>query len=146
MAEWIEKNVDLRERLNAAPLFTNPNTGKRWSHWALGSRFKKAGRAVGIEGVKLYEGTKHTMATDAVRRGVSERALQTFLGHSDARSTRRYARMGDEALVSVLRDRRANDSSDLSPACLQPDSRSRNTANQQQKVASPTGIEPVLQA
>jgi site-specific recombinase XerD len=43
------------------------------------------------------------MATDAVRRGVSERALQTFLGHTDVRSTRRYARLSAAALVSVLR-------------------------------------------
>jgi predicted NAD-dependent protein-ADP-ribosyltransferase YbiA (DUF1768 family) len=40
---------------------------------------------------------------DAVRRGVSERALQTFLGHTDVRSTRRYARLSEAALVSVLR-------------------------------------------
>lgn len=71
---------------------------------------------MGIAGIKLYEGTKHTMATDAGRRGVSERALQTFLGHSDARSTRRYARMSDEALVSVLRPRDVEGDEDLSLA------------------------------
>jgi len=56
--------------------------------------------------VSLYAGTKHTFATDAAARGVSERALQTFLGHADVRSTRRYARMADSALLDVLRPSR----------------------------------------
>jgi len=34
--------------------------------------------------VSLYAGTKHSFGTDAAARGVSERALQTFLGHADA--------------------------------------------------------------
>ena len=59
--------------------------------------------------MSLYAGTKHTFATDAVARGVSERALQTFLGHADVRSTRRYARMADGALLDVLRPPRGAD-------------------------------------
>ena len=43
------------------------------------------------------------MATDAVRRGVPERALQVFLGHKNVESTRRYARLADNALLEVLR-------------------------------------------
>jgi hypothetical protein len=57
---------------------------------------------VGVK-VSLYAGTKHTFAIDAAARGVSERALQTFLGYADVRSTRRYARMPDGALLEVLR-------------------------------------------
>lgn len=41
-----------------------------------------------------------------------------FLGHSDAHSTRRYARRSDEALVSVLRPRDAASDEDLSLAWL----------------------------
>jgi len=66
------------------------------------------GIAVGVK-VSLYTGTKHTFATDAAARGVSERALQTFLGHADVRSTRRYARMADGALLEVLRPPRGAD-------------------------------------
>jgi site-specific recombinase XerD len=54
-------------------------------------------------GVKVSLYAEHTFATDAAARGVSERALQTFLGHADVRSTRRYARMADGALLEVLR-------------------------------------------
>ena len=63
---------------------------------------ERACRAVGIE-VGTYEGTKHACATDAPRRGVRERRIQDFLRHADARSTRRYAKLADKGLVTVLR-------------------------------------------
>jgi hypothetical protein len=53
--------------------------------------------------ISLYEGTKHSMATDAIRRGVPERYLQRFLGHKNMQSTRRYAHLADNALIEVLR-------------------------------------------
>ena len=40
-------------------------------------------------------------ATDLLRQGVSEPVLQALVGHRDARSTRRYARLSDEALVEA---------------------------------------------
>jgi len=55
------------------------------------------------EAWKRHEGTKHTFATDAIRRGVPERHLQRFLGHASIQSTGRYARLADNALVEVLR-------------------------------------------
>ncbi|MHC4164299.1 MAG: tyrosine-type recombinase/integrase [Planctomycetota bacterium] len=58
---------------------------------------------VGFAHVPLYESTKHSFATDAIRRGVPERLLQKFLGHAHPESTRRYARLADVALVQVLR-------------------------------------------
>jgi integrase/recombinase XerC len=145
LADWIEHHVDPAARLRRVPLFVNPRTGRRWSHWALRDRWLRAAKAAGIEGVRLYEGTKHTMATDAVRRGVSERALQRFLGHADVRSTRRYAKMADEALVSVLRVRtKPSSEEDLSRTCPADFPRTSNHLNSQGKLASPTGLEPVL--
>jgi hypothetical protein len=80
---------------------------------------------------------------DAVRRGVSERALQTFLGHTDVRSTRRYARLSAAALVSVLRPPDvAPSSDDLSRTCPAGELASRNRSISQDKRASPTGFEP----
>lgn len=42
-------------------------------------------------------------ASDLRRQKVDERTLQVLLGHRDARSTLRYARLADEALVEVIR-------------------------------------------
>ena len=55
----------------------------------------------------MYEGCKHSFATDAIARGVPERHLQRYLGHSDLKSTRRYALLADSALIDVIRPARA---------------------------------------
>ena len=52
--------------------------------------------------VKMYEGTKHSFATDAVARGVPKEVVQKYLGHADPRSTDRYARLANTALLAVL--------------------------------------------
>ena len=103
LQEWIERNVDPTGRLSRQPLFPNPRTGRPWAHKALQRIWNKAVKSVGLPHISLYEGTKHSMATDAMRRGVSERALQRFLGHASVQSTRRYARLADNALLEVLR-------------------------------------------
>ena len=103
LRDWIEKHVDASGRLRAAPLFPNPRTGRIWPHKALQRVWNAALDEAGLPHVSLYEGTKHTMATDAIRRGVPERHLQRFLGHASIQSTRRYARLADNALIEVLR-------------------------------------------
>jgi len=69
--------------------------------------WRRAVEAAGLPHISLYEGTKHSFATDAIRRGVPERHLQRFLGHKNVQSTRRYARLADNALVEVLRTPKA---------------------------------------
>lgn len=95
------------DRFSRAPLFPNPRTGRMWPHKALQSVWSKALGAADMPRVSLYEGTKHSMATDAIRRGVSERALPRFLGHASVPSTRRDARLADNALIEVLRPARS---------------------------------------
>jgi len=103
LAAWIEERIDPARRFSATPLFPNPRTGRMWPHKALQRAWNQALEAAEMPHVTLYEGTKHTMATDAIRRGVPERALQRFLGHASVLSTRRYARLADHALIEVLR-------------------------------------------
>ena len=113
LAAWIERWVPAARRLVGGHLFEPPYRGRGrrprggWSETQLRVTWYAACDRAGVPRVGLYEGTKHSMATDAIRRGVSERALQAFLGHVDVRSTRRYARLSDGALVDVLprRDR-----------------------------------------
>jgi integrase len=105
LAAWIAQHVPREARLSRRRLFVLSSTGEAWSHWSLVDHWRGACRAVGVAGVSLYPGTKHTMATDAIRRGVPERSVQAMLGHQDPRSTRIYARLGDQALVQVLRRR-----------------------------------------
>ena len=96
--------------------------------------WKAAYIATGVE-ISLYEGTKHSRATDLLRQGVSERVLQALLGHRDARSTRRYARLADEALVDAIRPRRG---SNVDPLRNRPKKQLKN----QVVVVEAPGIEP----
>ena len=83
------------------------------------------------------------MATDAIRRGVSERVLQVYLGHADARSTRRYARLSDEALVSVLRPRATQKPVGALSVAEDSSQRRERVGDLSHAVAVPTGVEPV---
>jgi integrase len=111
LAAWLEKHLPRDARLNAAPLFALPYCGRGWrpsGPWykkALEREWRAACAAVGVSS-KLYEGTKHSTATEMLRRGVQERTIQGLLGHRDLRSTRRYARLADEAIVEAIRPTR----------------------------------------
>ncbi len=93
---------------------------RRWTPTSLHRRWEAACRAVGLTlPISLYEGTKHTFATNAKRRGVEDRLLQRFLGHRDRRSVERYARLADEALIAVLRPLRRDHQVDQHPGSME---------------------------
>jgi integrase len=56
---------------------------------------------IGIR-ISLYQGTRHSSATEAVNRAGMDRVLE-FLGHTRSNMTRRYAKMNPEGLKEVLR-------------------------------------------
>jgi integrase len=121
----------------------NPGTGERWTPSSIRRTWEAACRAVGIEGISVYEGCKHSFATDAIARGVPERHLQTYLGHADVRSTRRYARLANSALIQVLRPGRATPAeADLSRTCPACKERPCNCAESSMKMVEAAGIEP----
>jgi site-specific recombinase XerD len=48
--------------------------------------------------INPYQGTKHSAATQAINAGVREEVVQAMLGHKDAKSTKRYAKLVTETL------------------------------------------------
>lgn len=91
-----------------APLFVNPtgrSRGRRWHGNALREEWQRACREVGVR-CQMYEGTKHSFATELVERGVDLGLVQRFLGHADRRSTDAYTHRATAALVAVLRPER----------------------------------------
>ncbi len=137
---WIERYVDRRGRLTQVPLFINPATGTRYTHSAFRRTWERACERAEVPKLSLYEGTKHSFATDAVRRGVPERVVQRMLGHRDVTSTRRYAKLAEEALVYALRDRDRGE--DLSPACPSGESGEKNLSESNGLMVEAAGIEP----
>ena len=102
--KWIERCA-IQKRIGKAPLFVNPRTGNRWTATTMREWWRNASKMAGVPPGRMYEDTKHTFATDAIRRQVPERLLQRYLGHSSVTSTRRYAQLADDALVDVLAPR-----------------------------------------
>ena len=143
LEEWIPEWVPPDARLQRAPLFVNPSHGERWTPSSIRRTWEAACREVGIEGISVYEGCKHSFATEAIARGVPERHLQTYLGHADVRSTRRYALLADSALIQVLRPRRAASAeTDLSRTCPECRMPFCNCPAKQRKMVEAAGIEP----
>ena len=101
---WIEKWVPRERRLKGVLLFTNPNTGGPWSETSLKRAWYRACTEVGIE-VSLYNGTKHSTATDLRHQGVPLDVIQRLCGHRDSRSTEVYAKLADQTLVEAIRSR-----------------------------------------
>lgn len=95
----------IRARLNAAvgpetPLFSNPSTGRPWIHGALSTIWRSAATKVGAE-VGMYEGTRHSVASQALNRGVPMILIQAVLGHSNVSTTGGYAHAAPEKLRQV---------------------------------------------
>ena len=70
--------------------------------------WSRAAQKAGIK-VTCYQGTRHSLASQAVNKGVSERIIGAMLGHKSIASTRRYAKLATETLKVVWTE-------ELSPA------------------------------
>ena len=99
LTDWIVAHVPAEARLERRPLFTHPGTGERWAPTAMRREWLDACARAGVPRTKLYEGARHSAATEWKRRGVDDRRI---LGHADPRSVERYARLADGAMVQVL--------------------------------------------
>jgi integrase len=102
---WIASRVRPELRLKRAALFLNPlarTAHRRWSIDTLENVWNAAERRAGVRHVGLYAGTKHTSATEALRRGASLEQIKAALRHADVRSTELYAQAAQLAPVSLL--------------------------------------------
>lgn len=75
------------------PYVTNNAIRKAWN---------KAVMAAGLEHISMYNGTRHSFASQAVNRGVPLNLIQDFLGHTTQTMTRRYAHIDTEGLKIVI--------------------------------------------
>ena len=55
-----------------------------------------------MTGVSLYEGTKHSTATHLKSLGADDRLLAQLMGHRDARSVQKYAKLDSGAIRAGL--------------------------------------------
>jgi len=103
MAEWIDRWVPRERRLVNAPLFVLPTTGGPWPESSLRRWWYQGCHRAGVPRVEVYEGTKHSLGTALCGKAVPLDVIQAIFGQADARSTERYARLADQAVVEALR-------------------------------------------
>jgi site-specific recombinase XerD len=56
----------------------------------------------------LYEGTKHSGASDMLALRKDRAAVRDYLGHTDARSTDKYAKVTSGALVDIAKRKKSH--------------------------------------
>jgi integrase len=69
----------------------------------LRKKWNEACKKAGIKGVTLYEGTRHSIASQAASRGESLYLISKFLGHTNSKMTERYAHVANNALKNISR-------------------------------------------
>lgn len=104
--DWLAEHVPPERRLAEpdSPLFRNPDSPDGWwSKSALRRAWQAACEKVGVEGVSLYEGLKHSSATHLKALGADDRVLAQLAGHRDPRSILRYAKLEPGTVATALR-------------------------------------------
>ncbi|MEO5357135.1 MAG: tyrosine-type recombinase/integrase [Nitrospirae bacterium YQR-1] len=97
----------LRERcsnnLPEAFLFINPRSGKYYAKTCLNDVWVKA-RAKGNfpDNLRLYDATRHSLASQLVNQNITLNTVKEILGHSSGKTTERYAHQSIENLRAAL--------------------------------------------
>ncbi len=107
-AVWEMLKEHCKDILPKAWVFTCQNrrqgkpygTSHPYSHTGLQEIWNRVCKAVNIR-INIYQATRHSVASQAINEGISERLVGDFLGHSDSRVTRKYAHTNIETLRCV---------------------------------------------
>lgn len=73
-----------------AYVFTSPVTGRPYVYNRLNDLWRKASTKAGSE-ITLYEATRHSLASNLLKDGASLKSISDILGHTDIRTTLKYA-------------------------------------------------------
>lgn len=106
LRDWLDQYVSKERQLSDpdGPLFVNPDGRGEgwWSETAMRRTWAAACAKVGVTGVSLYEGTKHSTATHLKALGADDRLLAQLMGHRDSRSVEKYAKLDSSAIRAGL--------------------------------------------
>ncbi len=80
-----------REALPDAWVFPNPRTGNVYTEAAIRRVWNRVKKALKVSGIRLYDASRHSYASQLVNQGVSIYTVSKLLGHSSTRTTEKYA-------------------------------------------------------
>jgi integrase len=89
-----------RNRFPDEFVFINPRTKKPYCDKTLNNIWNEACKNAAVE-IELYNATRHSVASQASSNGAPLQCIKAALGHSDIRTTLRYA-MNDLASQSIV--------------------------------------------
>jgi site-specific recombinase XerD len=92
-----KKNSSLPE----AFLFTSKN-GKHYRERRLQSMWRDACKKAGLTGIKLYNASRHSFASQLLNSNVPLEVISRLLGHSSLKTTQVYAKMSTKPLHSAV--------------------------------------------
>jgi integrase len=122
VASWLIEHADL-DRFGADPLFTNPNAYNDEGRWKESSERRvlvKAYRDAGVMHIKPNEMGRHFFGTHAVNDpGADIYPVQAWLGHTDPKTTERYAQMRPIPIARIL-DPKGESASEVPQTKKQP--------------------------
>lgn len=90
-----------RDKHPEAFIFVNPRTKKPYSENVIQRLWSDARTEVGID-ITLYEATRHSLASIAASNGAPLTAIKDVLGHTDFRTTLKYAHTNLESQRAVF--------------------------------------------
>jgi integrase len=100
---WVYIDQRVKSALPGAWLFPNPRTGQAYSEQAIRRLWEGVRQRAGIsKELRLYDATRHSVASQLLNAGVSLGKIREVLGHSDIRTTQRYAHGQVESLRADL--------------------------------------------
>jgi len=89
----------VKNNLPEAYLFVNPNTGGYYGENTLRIIWSKVREKAGVDkGLRLYDATRHSVASNLVNQGVSLSKISKILGHSTVKMSEKYAHVHVESL------------------------------------------------
>jgi len=99
---WKELYLSLPRQINPQAFVFTKNGQPFSESWAR-KKWNEAVKKASLAPITLYEGTRHSLASQAANRGVSLYAISKFLGHSNVKQTERYSHLETNTLRQVHR-------------------------------------------
>ena len=90
--------------MNRISVFLN-RQGRHYSQSYLNDVWNKAVKAAGYPPISLYNASRHSLGTKLADEGESPEMIAEVLGHTDTKSTKKYARYGTRALKPFFKRR-----------------------------------------
>jgi integrase len=98
--------------------------GQPITQWMASAYWRRAAKKAGVN-ISCYEGTRHSLASQAINQGCPEGIIGKMLGHKCGASTKRYAKLLTETLKEVWRVQKPVSEPTVSKLSLRSKARSK---------------------